>query len=146
VRQALAALIDNALRHAGAGVCVRIEARATGDSITITVTDNGPGIDSTLASELFGRFRRGHTRSDGSGLGLTVVRALAEAHGGTASLGNAEQGGTQATLRLPQNSKWNNESMGTQPAQLIAQNFQAGATAASAARGGWSDVAAAGGG
>ena len=120
VRQALAALIDNALRHAGAGVRVRVEACAAGEWITITVTDNGPGIDSGRAAELFGRFRRGHTRSDGSGLGLTVVRALAEAHGGTASLGNAEHGGARATLRLPQNTY--------------------------IAKGGWSDVAAAGGG
>jgi signal transduction histidine kinase len=146
VRQALAALIDNALRHGGAGVCVRVEARAAGDWITITVTDNGPGIDSGMAADLFGRFRRGHTRSDGSGLGLTVVRALAEAHGGTATLGNAEEGGTQATLRLPQSAKWNDESMEPQSAQLIAQNFQPGSAAASAARGEWSDVAAAGGG
>lgn len=101
VRQALAALIDNALRHTRTGVCVRVDARATGDWITITVTDNGPGIDSGMATELFGRFRRGRTRGDGSGLGLTVVRALAEAHGGTASLGNADHGGARATLRLP---------------------------------------------
>ncbi len=146
IRQALAALIDNALRHAGAGVCVRVEARATGDWTTITVTDNGPGIDSGMAAELFGRFRRGHTRSDGSGLGLTVVRALAEAHGGTASLSNAEQGGTQATLRLPHTTQWIVEPAETQPAQLIAQSFQAGSVGASTARGGWSDVAAAGGG
>ena len=120
VRQALAALIDNALRHAGEGVRVRVEVRATRDWITITVTDNGPGIDAGMAAELFGRFRRGHTRSDGSGLGLTVVRALAEAHGGTASLGNAEQGGAQATLRLPQNTQWNTEAAERQRARSMA--------------------------
>jgi signal transduction histidine kinase len=101
VRQALVALIDNALRHGGAGVCVRVEARATAEGITITVTDNGPGIDSGMATELFTRFRRGATQSDGSGLGLSVVRAGAEAHGGSASLGNAGQGGARATLRFP---------------------------------------------
>lgn len=101
VRQALVALIDNALRHTRPGVDIRVEARAAGEWITIAVTDDGPGIDSTLATELFGRFRRGRTRSDGSGLGLTVVRALAEAHGGTASLGNAERRGARAVLRLP---------------------------------------------
>jgi signal transduction histidine kinase len=103
VRQALAALIDNALRHTRAGVDVRIEAHALRDWITIKVTDNGPGIEPGLAAELFGRFRRGRTRGEGSGLGLTVVRALAEAHGGTASLGNAEHGGAIAILRLPRN-------------------------------------------
>jgi signal transduction histidine kinase len=119
VRQALAALIDNALRHAGTGVSVRIEARARRDCIAITVTDNGPGIDSGTADELFARFRRGRTRGEGSGLGLSVVRALVEAHGGSASLGNAEQGGAQATLRLPKNTN--------------------------TAREGWSDVVAASG-
>jgi signal transduction histidine kinase len=103
VRQALAALIDNALRHAGAGVRVHVEACGRADCITITVTDNGPGIDSDLTEELFARFRRGRTPAEGSGLGLSVVRALAEAHGGTASLSNVEQGGAQATLRLPKN-------------------------------------------
>jgi signal transduction histidine kinase len=146
VRQALAALIDNALRHAGARVCVCVEVRASGDWIVITVTDNGPGIDAGMASELFGRFRRGHTRSDGSGLGLTVVRALAEAHGGSASLANAAQGGTQATLRLPRTTQWTSESAVTPPARLVAQSWQQGSAAASTAKGKWSDVAAAGGG
>jgi signal transduction histidine kinase len=146
IRQALAALIDNALRHGGARVCVCVEARARGDSIAITVTDNGPGIDSSMASELFARFRRGHTRGDGSGLGLTVVRALAEAHGGSASLGNAAQGGTQATLRLPQTTQWIFEPAATPPARLVAQSCREGSAAASTAKGEWSDVAAAGGG
>ncbi|HXS28877.1 MAG TPA: HAMP domain-containing sensor histidine kinase [Steroidobacteraceae bacterium] len=101
VRQALAALIDNALRHTRPGVNVHVGARAEDGWITIAVSDDGPGIDPAAAAELFGRFRRGRTRSDGSGLGLTVVRALAEAHGGTASIGNAEQGGARAVLRLP---------------------------------------------
>lgn len=101
VRQALSALIDNALRHTGPGVNVRVGARAEGGWITIAVADDGPGIDPAAAPDLFGRFRRGRTRSDGSGLGLTVVRALAEAHGGTASLENAQQGGARAVIRLP---------------------------------------------
>jgi two-component system, OmpR family, sensor kinase len=146
VRQALAALIDNALRHTGAGVYVRVEARATGDWITITVTDDGPGIDSGMAAELFGRFRRGRTRGDGSGLGLTVVRALAEAHGGTASLGNAEHGGAQATLRLPQNTQSSIEPAEPVPVQLMARSFQPGSAAASTPVEEWSDVVAAGGG
>lgn len=101
VRQALAALIDNALRHTRPGVAISIGARMESGSIAITVMDDGPGIDPTAAADLFGRFRRGRTRSEGSGLGLTVVRALAEAHGGTATLRNAEHGGALAVLKLP---------------------------------------------
>jgi two-component system OmpR family sensor kinase len=146
VRQALAALIDNALRHAGSGVYVHVEARATGDSVTITVTDNGPGIDSGIAAELFGRFRRGQTRGDGSGLGLAVVRALAEAHGGTAGLGNADHGGARATLHLPLNMQSSFDSAETGPVQLMTRSFQPGSAAASTAVRGWSNVVAAGGG
>ncbi len=105
VRQALAALIDNALRHTRPGVNVRVGAQPDGEWITITVSDDGPGIDAAAAAELFGRFRRGRTRSDGSGLGLTVVRALAEAHGGTASLGNCDRGGALAILKLPRSAE-----------------------------------------
>jgi signal transduction histidine kinase len=101
IRQAIAALIDNALRHTKPGVEIIVEARAESDWVVLTVTDDGPGIDPTSAADLFRRFRRGKTRGDGSGLGLTVVRALAEAHGGTAQLGNGERGGARAELRLP---------------------------------------------
>ncbi|MGH8260186.1 MAG: sensor histidine kinase, partial [Steroidobacteraceae bacterium] len=105
VRQALAALIDNALRHTQPGVTIRVGAQSEGDWVTVSVVDDGPGIDPAAAAELFGRFRRGPTRGDGSGLGLTVVRALAEAHGGTASLSNAENGGARAILRLPRGAE-----------------------------------------
>jgi len=101
IRQALAALIDNALRHTRAGVNIQVDARREYDWIILCVTDDGPGIDPATGSELFGRFRRGKTRGDGSGLGLTVVRALAEAHGGVANLENTAAGGARAVLRLP---------------------------------------------
>ena len=51
------------------------------------------------------RFRRGETRGDGSGLGLSVVRALIEAQGGTASLENRPDGGARALIRLPRRAK-----------------------------------------
>ncbi|MGH8228286.1 MAG: ATP-binding protein [Steroidobacteraceae bacterium] len=101
IRQALVALIDNALRHTRPGVAIHIGARSERDWIAITVTDDGPGVDPIMAAGLFGRFRRGRTRSEGSGLGLSVVRALAEAHGGTASLGNGARGGACAVVKLP---------------------------------------------
>ena len=107
VRQVLGALIDNALRHTREGVVIQVEARAEAGSVALIVSDDGPGIDPATASELFSRFRRGAARGDGSGLGLTVVRALAEAHGGTASLANRGGGangtscGLRAIVRLP---------------------------------------------
>ncbi len=101
VRQALSALIDNALRHTREGVAITLATRREGDQVHIRVDDDGPGITETEAQDLFGRFRRGATRGEGSGLGLTVVRALAQAHGGTASLRTSETGGVSAVLSLP---------------------------------------------
>jgi two-component system OmpR family sensor kinase len=101
VRQALSALVDNALRHTRKGVNITLEARLLGDTVQIKVDDDGPGIPEGKANDLFIRFRRGPTRGEGSGLGLTVVRALAEAHGGTANLEPSAAGGVCAVLTLP---------------------------------------------
>lgn len=66
------------------------------------MTDDGPGLPvGEDAAELFGRFARGETRGDGTGLGLSVVRALAEAHGGSARLEPARAGGARAVVRFP---------------------------------------------
>ena len=101
VRQALSALVDNALRHTHDGVRITLETHLEGDVVQIRVDDDGPGIPESDAEHLFGRFRRGATRGEGSGLGLTVVRALAEAHGGTATVGTNAAGGVSALLSLP---------------------------------------------
>lgn len=101
VRQALSALVDNALRHTQKGVQITLVTSLEGDVVCIRVDDDGPGISAADAQDLFGRFRRGATRGEGSGLGLSVVRALAEAHGGTASLGTSAAGGVSAVLKLP---------------------------------------------
>jgi signal transduction histidine kinase len=100
VRQILAALIDNALRHTRPGVTVTLNAVSGDGWAELSVEDDGPGL-SGEAAELFGRFARGETRGDGSGLGLSVVRALAEAHGGSARLENCDGGGARAVVRLP---------------------------------------------
>jgi len=100
IRQTLAALIDNALRHTRPGVRITLDARSGEDWAEVSVEDDGPGWPEQ-AAELFGRFARGETRGDGSGLGLSVVRALAEAHGGAARLEAREGGGARAVVRLP---------------------------------------------
>ena len=101
VQRAVAALIENAMRHSHAAVKVEIEVHILDDHPMITVTDDGPGIDPSLASQLFERFRRGDTRGEGSGLGLSLVSALMEAHGGRAYLLTGPQGGTRAVLEFP---------------------------------------------
>ena len=104
LRQVLAALVDNALRHAGPNVAVLLDAQAGDGWAEVSVADDGPGWPGEAdqsPTELFGRFARGETRGDGSGLGLSVVRALAEAHGGSARLEVCDGGGARAVVRFP---------------------------------------------
>jgi signal transduction histidine kinase len=86
MRQALGNLVDNALRH-GAGDIV-LAARAADGGTAIEVADEGPGFPAGIADRAFERFARGdeaRTRG-GAGLGLAIVRAIAEAHGGSARI------------------------------------------------------------
>ena len=98
-RQALANLVDNALRH-GAGT-VRLEARQRDGAVELDVADDGPGFAPDIAGRAFERFARGdeaRTRG-GTGLGLAIVRVIAEAHGGTAEIVAGD--GARVRLRLP---------------------------------------------
>ncbi|MFA9441385.1 ATP-binding protein [Uliginosibacterium sp. sgz301328] len=99
--QALTNLIDNALRY-GAGD-IDVELSSTVDANVISVRDHGEGVPEATLSRLFERFYRVDTsRADdqGSGVGLTLVRAIAQFHGGSASVANASPG-LRVTLTLP---------------------------------------------
>jgi len=106
LRQMLMALMDNAMRHAGPEVAITLSVWTDGDWAGISVVDDGPGFDTEIVSDLFTRFRCGNSESGGCGLGLTLVRALAEAQDGYAELSNQPfQGGATATIRLPRGSR-----------------------------------------
>jgi len=98
-RQALGNLVDNALRH-GAGD-IHLSARRDGEAIEIDVRDEGQGFPPDL--EPFERFARGGNAraQDGAGLGLAIVRTIAEAHGGEASIVSDGTPGTTVRLRIP---------------------------------------------
>jgi two-component system OmpR family sensor kinase len=100
-RQALGNLVDNALRH-GAGK-IRLSAQEDGDAVEFDVRDEGPGFPPELAARAFERFARGDpTRPvTGAGLGLAIVRAIVEAHGGTTTIVDAPSSGATVRLRLP---------------------------------------------
>lgn len=105
IRQMLMALIDNALRHARSpsrhpALEIVLSVWSKQGSTCIAVGDNGPGFAPGTLSELFLRFRRGSSATEGSGLGLGVVRALAEAMGGSVELANRPEGGGVVTMRL----------------------------------------------
>jgi two-component system, OmpR family, sensor kinase len=103
VRQAVENLVDNGLRHAGRGGVVEVRADRDGDLLRIVVTDSGPGFDGDVLERAFEPFARadGGRQGDGAGLGLTIVRAVAEAHGGSATARNLEGGGATVSLELP---------------------------------------------
>jgi two-component system sensor histidine kinase AdeS len=108
LRQATLALLENARRHAGGSVRVetRLVAGGGGRPVAILrVLDRGPGIAADPPDRVFERFWRADPSrsrdSGGSGLGLAVVRAIAEAHGGTAAAANRPDGGAVVELRLP---------------------------------------------
>ena len=96
LRQALGNLVDNALRHGEGDVVLR--ARRNGSTDELEVSDSGPGLDD-LGDGAFERFVRGDTArtGTGAGLGLAIVRAVAESHGGSASA----TGGAVVRLSLP---------------------------------------------
>lgn len=98
--QALGNLVDNALRH-GAGT-IRCQAVRTADGVELSVTDEGPGFEESLAETAFERFTRGDPARGrgGSGLGLAIVRVIAEAHGGDARVFEARGGGAGVALLL----------------------------------------------
>jgi signal transduction histidine kinase len=95
-------LIENAIRHTPPGTPIRATVRPVDGDVVLTVSDEGPGIDSELASQVFERFVRGAgDRAGSSGLGLAIVRAVAESHGGSVTLVTAPGEGTRFEVRLP---------------------------------------------
>jgi two-component system sensor histidine kinase BaeS len=99
VREILVNLVANAIRHTGAGGRVSVDVRASDADAVLTVGDNGEGIGPDELGRVFDRF---HRRSDsgGSGLGLTIVRDLATAHGGTVEAESEGVAGRGATFRV----------------------------------------------
>ena len=106
VGQVLANLLDNALRHTPSGGTVTLAGDRDPDGVRITVSDTGEGISEAHLPHVFERFYRADTARDrvhgGSGIGLTIVRAIVAEHGGhvTAVSGGAERG-TTFTVTLP---------------------------------------------
>ncbi|WP_024795006.1 sensor histidine kinase [Tomitella biformata] len=105
--QVLGNLLDNALRHTPTGGTVTVTSRPHGQGwVEITISDNGEGIAPEHLEHLFDRFYRADTARDrqhgGSGIGLTITRALVEAHGGTIHVRSDGQGhGARFTVQLP---------------------------------------------
>ena len=103
--EALGALLDNALRHTAKGGTVTIDTNRHDNRCRIAVTDTGDGFDPLVATKLFERFYRGDSSRTvsgaGSGIGLTIAKAIIEAHHGRISVRSAPGEGSEFTVTLP---------------------------------------------
>lgn len=102
LRRAVANLVDNAIRH-GEGL-VELEVRNLDSMVELRVIDHGPGIPPDERPRLFERFYRGRVGRQsgrGAGLGLAIVHAIAESHGGSVAVEETSGGGATFVLRLP---------------------------------------------
>ncbi|MBM7804754.1 signal transduction histidine kinase [Geodermatophilus bullaregiensis] len=102
--QALVALADNAVRYTRDGDRIVVGSRLTAGQLLVWVDDDGPGIAEADQARVFERFARGTSgarRSDGAGLGLSIVQAIAAAHGGRVELHSRPGEGATFTLVLP---------------------------------------------
>ena len=105
LKQALINLLDNALRYTPSGGAVTVRLHMVGEVVAVAVEDTGHGIEQEHLPHLFERFYRTDWArakdAGGTGLGLPIVKEIAEAHGGTISVTSQVYKGSVFTLRLP---------------------------------------------
>lgn len=99
LRQAIENIVRNAARRASQ---VELVTRIEGRDGIIEVIDNGAGFDPATVDRVFERFQRGDRQGE-AGIGLAIVKAIAAAHGGTATAANRDGGGAVVGLRIPLN-------------------------------------------
>ncbi len=110
IEQAIVNVVNNAVSHTPAGTRVLIDAIVLPESISLRVTDDGPGIPAEDLSRVFEKFVRarsgmafGADKCEGTGLGLAITRGIVSAHGGSVSAESpvVQSGGTRMTLTFP---------------------------------------------
>ena len=109
IYQVIANLLANARVHTPAGTEISIVARAESDGVYISIADNGPGLSQEDQKRIFERFFRAdpsrqRNGNEGSGLGLSIVDAVMQAHGGKVSVSSAPGQGATFTLFFPNTS------------------------------------------
>jgi two-component system sensor histidine kinase KdpD len=102
LQQVFVNLLENAIRYTPAGSPVEIAARARGAEAVVELADRGPGVSEAERGRLFDRFFRGaSSQGDGGvGLGLTICRAIVDAHGGSIEIVNRDGGGAVVLFRF----------------------------------------------
>ena len=100
LREAMANLIDNALRYSPRGSAVTLRVEAEGDGTRLIVEDNGPGLSDDDMAHVFQRFWRASEQPGGCGLGLAIVKEIARRHGGDARVERVAPQGLRVVLTL----------------------------------------------
>jgi two-component system sensor histidine kinase KdpD len=104
IQLSLRQLVDNALKHAPGKSAIRLGAGIGGSDVQFWVSDDGPGITAPEVERVFERFYRGRSHRyavPGSGIGLSVVREIARAHGGDAFVESSPGKGSRFIIKLP---------------------------------------------
>ena len=101
LREALANLLDNALRYTPAGSTITLAVQTQGGEAVVAVEDSGPGLTDDELGHVFQRFWRASTLPGGCGLGLAIVQEIALRHGGKAHAERRAPHGLRVVLRLP---------------------------------------------
>jgi signal transduction histidine kinase len=110
LRQILLNLLDNAMKYGGDGTEVNVQVtRAGGGGVRLRVDDNGPGVPAQERERIWRPFERGELAraraAGGSGIGLTIVREIAEEYGGRAWVESGPNGGARFVVELPDEAK-----------------------------------------
>lgn len=114
ITQAVLQLCENATRHTKEGGVIELICTVTRREVTIAVADSGVGIPVAERERILQRFARGTNQdadSAGSGLGLAVVSAIAEGHGGRVTISDSENGGAQVAIVLPLSQETQDEEI-----------------------------------
>ncbi|MDX1659118.1 MAG: HAMP domain-containing sensor histidine kinase [Nitriliruptorales bacterium] len=103
LRQAIGNLVANALRHTPDGTVIKVQARRAGSDAVVAVRDHGPGFPEEALARAFDRFWQADPAraGEGSGLGLSIVAAIAREHGGSVTAANHQDGGAVVSLTIP---------------------------------------------
>jgi two-component system sensor histidine kinase KdpD len=107
IGQVITNLIDNALKYTPAGTPIEISAATDAEGLRICLADRGPGLGPGEEKRVFEKFYRARTEGGpgGVGLGLTICRAVVEAHGGHIWAENRADGGARFCFVLPQSGE-----------------------------------------
>ena len=101
LRRVVRNVLENAVRHGGVGVAIDLRVRRVCGVVEVSIADNGPGIPEAIQTRMFEKFYQGDTERGGSGLGLTMVKAIMEAHGGRVWCESTPGAGATFFLTLP---------------------------------------------